>query len=56
MNLATLAVLLIVIVIVGGAAYRVYRSIRDHDTCYGCSAICTVCKDGNPINCTFEKK
>ena len=56
MNLATVAVLLLILLIVGGASYRVYRMIRDHDMCYGCSAKCSECKDGNPINCTFEKK
>ena len=55
-NLATVAVLLLIILIVGGASYRVYRMIRDHDMCYGCSAKCSECKDGNPINCTFDKK
>ncbi|MBO4502932.1 MAG: FeoB-associated Cys-rich membrane protein [Candidatus Methanomethylophilus sp.] len=56
MNLATVAVLILIFVIVGGAAYRVYRMIRDGNVCYGCSAKCSECRDGNPINCTFDKK
>ena len=56
MNLATIAVLLIILLIIAGASYRVYRMIRDNDMCYGCSKKCSECQDGNPINCTIEQK
>jgi len=56
MNLATIVVLLIILLIIAGASYRVYRMIRDNDMCYGCSKKCSECQDGNPINCTIEQK
>ncbi|MCQ2085171.1 MAG: hypothetical protein MJZ21_03375 [archaeon] len=54
MNLATLVTLVAVLLLVGGAAYRVYRMIRNNDMCYACpNSGCCSCN--NPINCTIKQ-
>ena len=56
MNGPTLITLIIVLLIVGHAAYRVYKMVRNNDLCYACDhkGQCGCC--GNPINCSIKKE
>ena len=53
MNAATLIVAVIVILIVGGAAYRVFRMFTGKSSCGCCNEKCSGCSCS--INCEFSE-
>ena len=55
MNLATAVVAVIVILIIGGAAYRVVRTFLGKEP--ACSCCSKGCKGGScSLNCTFDEE
>ena len=56
MNAASFICLILVILIVAGAAWRVYKMVKNNDMCYACSGNCKGCEHCNPINCSLKKQ
>ena len=56
MNAASFICLMLVILIVAGAAWRVYKMVKNNDMCYACSGNCKGCEHCNPINCSLRKQ
>lgn len=53
MNLATFVTLVIVVLILAGAAYNLYHMVRRNDLCYACPNSGN-CGCSNPINCSIR--